>query len=62
MEVKVLDDNSTHTGTIRTWKEEVPIARDIPIASIYEPGKPLSIAGLHRTENRYIRIIGDGPR
>lgn len=60
VEVKVLNDNYTRTSTIRTWKENVPIAQDIPIASIYQPGKPLSIAGLHGTENGYIRIIGDG--
>ncbi|GBG05592.1 hypothetical protein PAT3040_00076 [Paenibacillus agaridevorans] len=60
VEVKVLKDNSTYTQTIRTWKEEVPIATDIPIASIYEPGKPLSIQGIRGTPNGYIRIIGDG--
>jgi uncharacterized repeat protein (TIGR02543 family) len=60
VQVKVLKDNSTYTQTIRTWKEDVPIARDIPIASIYEPGKPLSVQGVRGTENGYIRIIGDG--
>ncbi|MEF3309289.1 hypothetical protein PV433_10270 [Paenibacillus sp. GYB004] len=60
VQVKILNDNSTYTGTIRTWKENVPIAATIPIASIYEPGKPLSVQGLHGTENGYIRIIGDG--
>ncbi|MDR6553182.1 InlB B-repeat-containing protein [Paenibacillus qinlingensis] len=60
VKVKVLKDASTYTGQIRTWKENVPIARDIPIASIYEPGKPLSVQGLRGSENGYIRIIGDG--
>lgn len=60
VEVKILKDNSTYSQTIRTWKEDVPIATDIPIASIYEPGKPLSVQGLRGTANGYIRIIGDG--
>ncbi|WP_135549205.1 InlB B-repeat-containing protein [Paenibacillus cymbidii] len=60
VQVKVLNDNYTRTSTIKTWKEDVPIATTIPIASIYEPGKPLSIQGLHGTASGYIRIVGDG--
>ncbi|TNJ65084.1 hypothetical protein FE784_17000 [Paenibacillus hemerocallicola] len=60
VQVKVLKDNSTYTDIIRTWKEDVPIATNIPISSIYEPGKPLSVQGLRGTASGYIRIIGDG--
>ncbi|MBP3362156.1 MAG: hypothetical protein J6N52_15000 [Clostridia bacterium] len=58
-EVRITVGSETKTAEITTWAEDVPIAQEIKLSEIYKPGGSLSLAGLHGTDDGWIKIVGD---
>ncbi|MBP3362157.1 MAG: right-handed parallel beta-helix repeat-containing protein [Clostridia bacterium] len=58
-EVRITVGGETKTAEITTWAENVPIAQEIKLSEIYKPGGSLALAGLHGTDDGWIKIVGD---